>query len=593
MKLTHSLVFTSLLLSITPIASSPVMAATLPAVEGRHAMVVSAQVLAAQAGLDILKHGGNAIDAAVAVGYAEAVVNPCCGNIGGGGFMTLHLADGRDFFIDFRETAPAAASADMYLTPDGNVRKNESLYGYRAVGVPGTVKGLALAHRQFGRLSRQQVMAPAIKLAHDGFILTRADTDIMDAKVGLFRKDPETARIFLRPDGTPWQPGDRFVQHNLANTLQAIAANGPDAFYKGRIPAAIVAASRQHGGVLTENDFAHYEAKMRTPVSCDYRGFKVISAPPPSSGGVTLCETLNILEGYDLTKSGFNSAATVHMMTEALRRAYADRNTYLGDPDVIDNPIDRLLDKRYAATLRASITADRATPSADIRPSADLPDFPERPETTHYSVMDEAGNAVSTTFTINGRFGSGVIAPGTGFLLNDEMDDFTVKLGEQNSYGLVQGGRNAIAPNKRPLSSMAPTIVTHNGQVYMVVGTPGGSRIITTVLNVISNVIDHHMTLQEAVDAPRIHHQWWPDRIFYETRGLSPDTQVLLNAQGYTLQEQTPWSGVEAIMKGLPEVSESQAESSGNDGVLSGKVRVGYLYGSNDARRPAGAAKGF
>lgn len=589
MKLAQTLAFSSFLLGTLPAVSPSVMAATLPAVEARHAMVVSAQALAAQVGADILKQGGNAIDAAVAVGYAEAVVNPCCGNIGGGGFMTLHLADGRDLFVDFRETAPAAASADMYLTPEGNVRKGESMYGYRAVGVPGTVKGLTLVHRQFGRLTRQQVMAPAIKLAREGFILTRADTDIMDAKVDLFRKDAETARIFLRPDGSAWQPGDRFVQRDLAHTLQAIAAKGDEAFYQGRIPAAIAAASRQHGGLLTESDFARYEAKMRTPLSCDYRGYKVISAPPPSSGGATLCETLNIMEGYDLTKSGFNSAATLHVMTEALRRAYADRNTYLGDPDFIDNPISHLLDKHYAATLRASIT-DRATPSADIRPPADLP---ERPETTHYSVMDEAGNAVSTTFTINGRFGSGVIAPGTGFLLNDEMDDFTVKVGEQNSYGLVQGDRNAIAPNKRPLSSMAPTIVTYKGQVYMVVGTPGGSRIITTVLQTISNVIDHHMSLQEAVDAPRIHHQWWPDRIFYETRGLSADTQAVLKAQGYTLQEQTPWSGVAAIMKGLPDISEQSVESSGNDGVLSGKVRAGYVYGSNDARRPAGAAKGF
>lgn len=590
MKLAQTFAFSSLLLGTLPVAAPSVMAATLPAVEARHAMVVSAQALAAQVGVDILKQGGNAIDAAVAVGFAEAVVNPCCGNIGGGGFMTLHLADGRDLFVDFRETAPAAASSDMYLTPEGKVRTGESMYGYRAVGVPGTVKGLMLVHKQFGHLSRQQVMAPAIGLARQGFVLTRADTDIMDAKLELFRKDAETARIFLRPDGSPWQPGDRFIQRDLANTLQTIAAKGADGFYHGRIPAAVVAASRQHGGVLTENDFAHYEAKMRMPVSCDYRGYTVISAPPPSSGGVTLCEALNILEGYDLTKSGFNSAVTLHAMTEALRRAYADRNTYLGDPDFIDNPIAHLLDKRYAATLRASIAEDKATPSADIHPPADLP---ERPETTHYSVMDDAGNAVSTTFTINGRFGSGVIAPGTGFLLNDEMDDFTVKVGEQNAYGLVQGGRNAIAPNKRPLSSMAPTIVTHNGQVYMVIGTPGGSRIITTVLQVVSNVIDHHMALQEAVDAPRMHHQWWPDRIYYETRGLSADTQAVLKAQGYSMQEQTPWSGVAAIMKGLPEISEQTVESSGNDGVLSGKVRPGYVYGSNDARRPAGAAKGF
>lgn len=588
MKTKYALILGSLL--TLPVMSSTTQAASLPPVEARHGMVVSAQALAAQAGLDILKQGGNAIDAAVATGYAEAVVNPCCGNIGGGGFMTLHLADGHDLFIDFREMAPAAASADMYLTPEREVRKGESMYGYRAVGVPGTVMGLEMAHRKFGRLSRQQIMAPAIRLAREGFTLTRADTDLMDTKIALFKKDAEAARIFLRPDGSAWQPGDHFVQHDLAQTLEDIASHGLDAFYKGRIPAVIAKASSQHNGLLTSEDFAKYRAKERTPLSCDYRGFKVISAPPPSSGGVTLCETLNILEGYDLGKSGFNSAATVHYMTEALRRAYADRNTYLGDPDFVNNPIAHLLDKTYATQLRTNIDAMRATPSSEISPPADLP---EKPETTHYSVMDDAGNAVSTTFTLNGRFGAGVIAPGTGFLLNDEMDDFTVKVGEQNAYGLVQGHNNAIAPGKRPLSSMAPTIVTKDGQVFLVVGSPGGSRIITIVLETISNVIDHHMTLQDAVDAPRVHHQWLQDRIYYETRGLSPDTLSLLNEHGYSLQEQTPWGGVAAIMKGLPGLSDAKSESSGNDGVESGKVRVDYLYGSNDARRPAGAAKGF
>lgn len=588
MKVKYPFILASLL--TLPTVSFVTQAASLPAVEARHGMVVSAQALAAQAGVDILKQGGNAIDAAVATGYAEAVVNPCCGNIGGGGFMTLHLADGRDVFIDFREMAPAAATADMYLTPEGQVRKGESMYGYRAVGVPGTVMGLEMAHRKFGRLSRQQVMAPAIRLAREGFTLTRADTDIMDTKIDLFRKDPEATKIFLRPDGSAWQPRDHFVQRDLAQTLEDIASRGPDAFYKGRIPAVIVRASSQNNGLLTTEDFAQYRAKERTPLSCDYRGFKVISAPPPSSGGVTLCEALNILEGYDLGKSGLNSAASVHFMTEALRRAYADRNTYLGDPDFIKNPIAHLLDKNYATQLRAGIDATRATSSTDISPPADLP---EKPETTHYSVMDEAGNAVSTTFTLNGRFGSGVIAPGTGFFLNDEMDDFTTKVGEQNAYGLVQGSRNAIAPGKRPLSSMAPTVVTKDGQVYLVVGSPGGPRIITILLQTISNVIDHHMALQDAVDAPRTHHQWLPDRVYYETRGLSPDTLSLLNERGYVTQEQTPWGGVEAIMKGLPGLADSSIQSSGNDSVASGKVRVGYLYGSNDARRPAGAAKGF
>lgn len=589
MKIKYSMAMAAMLAVPTVFSSAPASAATLPAVEARHGMVASSQALAAQAGIEILKRGGNAIDAAVAVGYAEAVVNPCCGNIGGGGFMTLHLADGRDVFIDFREMAPASASANMFLTPEGQVRKGESEFGYRAVAVPGTVMGFETAHRKFGRLSRQQVMAPAIKLAREGFVLTRADTDIMDLKTEMFRKDPEASKIFLRPDGSPLQPKDRLVQRDLARTLEEIAKRGPDAFYKGRIPAAIVEGSRQHNGLLTLADFTHYQAKERTPLSCDYRGFKVISAPPPSSGGVTLCETLNILEGYDLSKTGFNTAATIHYMTEALRRAFADRNTYLGDPDFIKNPLDRLLDKGYAAKLRAGIDDNKPTPSTEISPPADLP---EKPETTHYSVMDEAGNAVSTTFTLNGRFGSGVIAPGTGFFLNDEMDDFTVKIGEQNAYGLVQGERNAIAGGKRPLSSMAPTIVTKDGQVFMTVGSPGGSRIITIVLQTLSNVIDHHMPLQEAVDAPRIHHQWLPDQIYYENRGLSGDTLALLRQKGYTLQEQTPWGGVSAILRGVPAPSNT-TQSSGNDSSLSGTVRVGYLYGSEDARRPAGAALGY
>ncbi len=553
-------------------------------------MVVSSQDLASNIGIAILKQGGNAVDAAVAVGYAQAVTNPCCGNIGGGGFMTLHLANGEDHFINFRETAPAAASADMYLDADGKVRPGESLYGYRAVGVPGTVAGLDLAQRKYGKLTRQQVMAPAIKLARDGFILTRADTDILDTTVQRFHSDPDAARIFLRRDGTPLQPGDRLVQRDLAKTLESIARRGPDAFYHGHIPQVVEAASKKNGGLITAADFAAYKAEDTAPLKCSYRGYDFISAPPPSSGGVTLCETLNILEGYDMRGLGFHSAASVHYMTEAMRHAYLDRNTLLGDPAFINNPVDKLMSKDYAASIRTLITADTATPSKDVQPGYGVH---EKPETTHYSIIDKAGNAVSTTYTVNGRFGAVVIAPGTGFFLNDEMDDFTVKVGVQNMFGLVQGARNSIAPGKRPLSSMAPTVVLKDGKVFMVVGSPGGSRIITITLETALNVIDYGMAPQDAVDAPRIHHQWLPDEVDYETQGLSPDTLKILQQMGYKMVEQTPWGAAELIMVGLPGTEAASRVSSGNDSSVSGQVRQGFLYGSNDPRRPAGSAVGY
>ncbi|MGO1237338.1 MAG: gamma-glutamyltransferase, partial [Hafnia alvei] len=493
-------------------------AASMPAVEAKNGMVVSSQHLASQVGVDILKMGGNAIDAAVAVGYAQAVVNPCCGNIGGGGFMTIHLANGEDTFINFRETAPAAASANMYLDENGNVKKGASLYGYLAAGVPGTVLGLDTAQRKYGKLTRQQVMEPAIKLARDGFILNRGDTDILDTTIAKFRDDPEAARIFLRPNGDPLQPGDRLIQADLANTLESIAQNGPDAFYQGKIPQAVEAAAKKGGGILTAKDFADFRIAETAPITCSYRGYEFVSAPPPSSGGVTLCEILNVLEGYDLKASGFNSAQTIHTMTEAMRHAYMDRNTFLGDPAFVKNPTEKLLSKEYAAEIRKQIQPEIATPSSRVQPGMEPH---EKPETTHYSIVDHNGNAVSTTYTINGRFGSVVIAPGTGFFLNDEMDDFTVKVGEQNMYGLVQGATNAIAPGKRPLSSMTPTLVTKDGKVFMVVGSPGGSRIITITLQTVLNVIDHGMAPQEDVDAPRLHHQWLPDEVYFEQRGLS------------------------------------------------------------------------
>jgi gamma-glutamyltranspeptidase / glutathione hydrolase len=536
-------------------------------------MVVSAQRLATEAGLAMLRQGGNAIDAAVAVGYAQAVVNPCCGNIGGGGFMTLHLADGRDVFLNFRETAPAAATPDMYLDAAGKVVPGSSLYGWKAAGVPGTVLGLDTALSRYGTLPRRVVMAPAIRLAREGFVLTRADTDILDTRTARFRADPAVARIFLRPDGSAWQPGDRLVQTDLAATLSDIAEGGADAFYHGRIAAALAQASAQGGGLITEADLAAYRVTEPAPVRCTYRGTVVVSAPPPSSGGTTLCEILNILEGYDLHALGFHSARSVHLMAEAMRHAYFDRNTQLGDPDFVANPLQRLLSKQYAAQIRAAIDPDHATPSASLQPGA-APH--EQTETTHYAVVDKDGNAAAVTTTINGLFGAVVMAPGTGFLLNDEMDDFTIQAGHANLFGLVQGATNAIAPGKRPLSSMAPTLVMRDGRVFLVLGSPGGARIITITLETLLNVADHGMALQEAVDAPRIHHQWLPDQIAAEPFALSPDTSALLTAMGYKIVEQPPWGASEAIEVAPP-----------------GGMRPGLLYGAIDARRPAGEAAGY
>jgi gamma-glutamyltranspeptidase / glutathione hydrolase len=526
-------------------------------------MVVSAQHLASEVGVRILEAGGNAVDAAVAVGYALAVVDPCCGNLGGGGFMTIRFADGRRTFINFRETAPAAASAGMYLDTAGKPIDDLSRNGYRAVAVPGTVMGLDRAMTEYGRLPRAALMAPAIELARNGFVLSQADVDLLDGK--RFGKDPVAAQIFLRPDGSRLEPGDRLVQTDLAATLDVIAQRGPDAFYKGAIAAAIERASRANNGILSLQDFADYTVTEMAPLTCNYRGDLIFSAPPPSSGGATVCEILGILEGYDLRNLGFRSAASVRLLVEAMRRAYRDRNTDLGDPAFVTNPLDRLLSKDYTAALRAEIDANKpASPTTPARPPG------EKSETTHYSVADAEGNAVAVTYTINGSFGAAVIAPGTGFFLNNEMDDFAVKPGEPNLYGLVQGEANAIAPGKRPLSSMSPTIVERDGRVLLVLGSPGGSRIISTVAEAIINVLDYGMAPQEAVDAPRLHHQWLPDEVAYERGGLTPDAITALSGMGYKLVEQRPWGAVELI-----------------------EAANGHLYGASDRRRPAGAAVGY
>jgi gamma-glutamyltranspeptidase/glutathione hydrolase len=537
----------------------------------------------------MLRQGGNAIDAAVAIGYVEAVVNPCCGNIGGGGFMVAHLADGRDVFLNFRETAPASASSDLYVDSNGHVVPGVSLHGWRSVAVPGTVLGLDTALSQYGTLRRSVVMAPAIRLAREGFVLTRFDTDIMQRATAAFRHEPNVARVFLRADASPLQPGDRLVQTNLAATLQAIADDGPAAFYRGRIPQEVETASRVGGGIITAADFAAYRVTQSAPLSCSYRGYVFLSAPPPSSGGATMCEILLILESYDMHALGFHSAQAVHVMTEAMRHAYFDRNTSLGDPAFVANPLARLLSADHIAAIRAQIE-DRATPSRTL--TSDVASH-EHAQTTHYSVVDKAGNAVAVTYTINGGFGAGVIAGDTGFLLNDEMDDFTLQPGVANHYGLVQGEANAIAPGKRPLSSMAPTLVLRDGRVFLVLGSPGGARIITITLETALNIIDYGMAPQEAVDAPRLHHQWLPDEIIAEPFALSPDTQALLQAMGYRITEHAPWGAAELIEVAPPRAANEQRDSSDSDAAASGALRAGFYYGANDARRPAGAAIGY
>lgn len=570
---------------LAAVTGQSALAASPLATESDRFMVVSSQHLAAEAGAEILRAGGNAIDAAVAIGYAEAVTNPCCGNIGGGGFLVAHLADGREIFINFRETAPAAARPDMYLNADGTIVPDASLRGWRAAGVPGTVLGFDTALLRYGSMPRSAVMAPAIRLARDGFVLTRGDSDILARSASLLKREPTVARIFLRPDGSSFEPGDRLIQTDLAATLVEIAATGADAFYKGHIAASVARAS---GDALTEADFASFHITESKPLACAYRGNAVLSSPPPSSGGTALCEILGILEPYDMHALGFHSARAVHLMVEAMRHAYVDRNNFLGDPDFVNNPLERLLSRAHADEIRARIT-DRATPSNQL--AAGVPPH-ERPQTTSYSVLDKAGNAVAVTYTINGAFGAGVMAEGTGFLLNNEMDDFTTKPGSANKFGLVQGETNMIAPGKRPLSSMAPTIVLKDGKVSMILGSPGGSRIITIVLETILNVIDHGMKPQEAVDAPRLHHQWLPDTIYAERYALSADTRSALETIGYAITEQTNWGAAALIMVGPKRDAPDSEGSRVSDSAASGRMRPGLFYGAMDSRRPAGIAIG-
>ena len=535
-------------------------------------MVVSAQRLASEAGLAILKAGGNAVDAAVAVGYALAVVDPCCGNIGGGGFMLIRRADGSTTFINFRETAPGAATADMYLDKNGKPIRDASLHGYRAVAVPGTVKGLDLALARYGQLQRDAVMAPAIALARDGFVLGEPDAAIIARSAAHLAADPEAARIFLHPDGTPYKAGERLTQPDLAATLDGIAFEGPNGFYRGPVAAALANAMAAHNGLITEADLTGYTAKELAPLTCDYRGYHIVSAPPPSSGGIVLCESLNILSGYEIDPAGILAPRFIHLAVEAMRRAFFDRNTWMGDPDFVANAgVPFILSPESAEHARALIKPDKATPSSVYE---ELEGRTEKPQTTHYSVVDGKGNAVAVTYTLNGNFGASVVAPGTGVLLNNEMDDFTVARGVPNQFGLIQGDPNGIVPGKRPLSSMTPTIVEKDGRLVYALGSPGGPRIITAVLETLMNLVDFRMDPDPAVWTPRFHHQYLPDTVFYEkigTDSLPPATINALVAMGYSLKEQPPWGAVELIAI-TPD---------------------GQLIGVNDLRRPAGAALGY
>jgi gamma-glutamyltranspeptidase / glutathione hydrolase len=555
-------------------------AASMRPVHAPHAMVASVHELASQVGVEIMRAGGNAVDAAVATGFALAVVHPQAGNLGGGGFMLIRMADGVTHFVDYREKAPAAAAADMYLDAQGNVIENASLVGYKAIAVPGSVAGLAYAQKNYGKLPLAQVMAPAIKLAREGYPL--AWEDAQDLRNDDLAKFPESKRIFQR-DGNYYKPGETFRQPELARTLERIAKD-PDEFYHGAMARELAASIHNGGGLVTADDLAGYEVKERKPIRGTYRNYDVISAPPPSSGGIALVEILNILEGYDLAKFGAGSAGAIHLAVEAFRRAFFDRAEFLGDPDFAKIPVAQLIAKKYAAGWRDSIDPAHASVSKDLqRPAVfneleeyaklhplDLAPVREPENTTHYSVVDPAGNAVAVTTTLNDSFGSRVTAEGLGFLLNDEMDDFTSKQGAPNAYGLIQGPANAIGPGKRPLSAMSPTIVLKDGKLFLVLGSPGGPMIISTVANVLMGVVDFGMDIQEAVNAPRFHHQWLPDEIRAEDR-ISPDTLVILRAKGHKFKMEHLWGDGECI-----EVDPTTGERLGaSDGRNNGKP-VGF-----------------
>ena len=551
------------------------LAAAREPVRARHGIVASTNEVASRVGVEIMKRGGNAVDAAIAVAFALAVTHPAAGNLGGGGFMMIRLKDGRTTAIDYREMAPAAAHRDVYLDKNGNLIEGEggSLVGYRAAGVPGTVRGMELALKKYGsgKLTWAQLVEPARRLAADGFSVTYSLARSLHGSREYLEKYPETKRIYLK-GGNFYKEGELFRQPELAATFARLQRSGPNEFYEGETARLIVADMKRHNGLMTMDDLRGYVAKERTPLRGKYRGYEIISMPPPSSGGAVLIEMLNILEGFDLKKMEASSSDRYHVMAESMRRAFADRAEYMGDSDFVKVPVAGLIDKSYADTLRATIKTDRASTSAEVR--AGRPAGYESDETTHFTVVDAEGNTVANTYTLNNSYGSSAVAKGTGMLLNDEMDDFAAKPGTPNLYGLIQGERNAVAPRKRPLSAMTPTIVLRkDGSLWFTVGSPGGPTIINTVLCIVTNVIDYDMNIQQAIDFPRIHHQWLPDELVGEPYGLSGDTQKALTARGHKFAEKPRYLGdAEGIMI---------------------EEKSGVRLGATDPRRSDGQAVGY
>lgn len=540
----------------------------IPAI-ARHGMVVGPEQLAAEVGAKILQQGGNAVDAAVATGFALAVTYPRAGNLAGGGFMLIHLAgDNRQTLIDYRESAPDAASRDMFLDAKGEVDRKREYFSLQSAGVPGTVAGMLYALEKYGTLSREQVLAPAIALAAEGFPVSFALSFEIDASAQRLQQNPAAKRLFFKPDGTAYAIGDTWQQPDLAWTLGQISSKGVDGFYQGEVAQRITDEMESGGGLITAQDLAGYRVIEREPVRGTYRGYEIVSTPPPSSGGVHILQILNILEGYDLQTMGHNSADYLHHLTESMKLAYADRSLYLADPDFVDVPVEQLIDKDYAARQRARIDSQRATPAEMIAPGRLLGD--ESTETTHYSVADRFGNVVSNTYTLNFSFGSSIAVPGTGMLLNNEMADFASSPGAANAFGLVQSEANKIEPGKRPLSSMSPTIVMQNGKPWLVTGSPGGSVIITTVLQMALNAMEFDMNVATAAAEPRIHHQWMPDVLRME-EGFSPDTIRLLKTMGQNVDIAGRTTGrTNSIM-----------------------LEGGWLYGASDTRRPGGWVAGY
>jgi gamma-glutamyltranspeptidase/glutathione hydrolase len=515
-------------------------------VRSRHGMVVSTEMRASRAGVEILKHGGNAVDAAVAVGFMLAVTHPSAGNLGGGGFMMIRMSQtGETVAIDYREMAPGGATRTMYLDPEGKTIREASTVGYRAIAVPGTVAGLSLALEKYGTMRLPQVMAPAIELARAGLELSYFESESLKNASKLLSRFPETLRLYLR-DGNHYSWGETFVQPDLARSLELIARNGPREFYEGSIAQLIAKDMQANGGLITLDDLKAYRSTVRKPIEGTYRGHRIFSMPPPSSGGIALVEMLNILEAYPLADYGQGASRTIHLLAEAMKRAFADRAEFLGDPDFVRIPIAGLISKRYAAERRATIDPFLASDPSKL--GHGKPGDYESEQTTHFSIVDAAGNAVANTYTLNGGYGSGVTVPGTGILMNNEMDDFSSSPGVPNAYGLVHGEANSIAPRKRPLSAMSPTIVVRDGKLFLVLGSPGGPTIINTVLQTLINTIDFQFTVQEAVDAPRIHHQWMPDKLVIERLGFAQDVIDALKARGHSLEIRRSIGDCHAIM---------------------------------------------